>query len=128
MLLSVSGNLYANTNLHNVTHTLHEVIDKMNCNDADANQKHYDFDTTFLKTPLEKEVDLIFATDVEVFKKYKSVSIKKKQEHSSYYRTIVYANQLRFLFTNVKKQLPQNKFFDYSQPLKLNILLSIFLI
>lgn len=128
MLLSLSGNLYANANHQAITHTLHEVLSQIDCNDSDTYQEEHFFVATFIQATLEKENELVFSSDNEVAEDEKLLSIKKDLTNSSYFSTVLYAEQLGCLCNNVKKRIIHGSLFVPFPTTKLNVLLGVYLI
>ena len=127
MVLSVCGNLYANANHLNISQPLNQILNQIDCDDANVTQEH-DFVATFLQATLEKENDLVFSSDNEVAEDEKLLSIKKDLTNSSYFSTVLYAEQLGCLCNNVKKRIIRNSLFVPFPTTKLNVLLGVYLI
>ena len=125
MLFSLCGHLYASTNQHNISYTLEEAINHI---DSDTHLEHYKFSENFFQATLEKENDLVFATDNEVADDEKVFSIKKDLTNSLYFSTVLYAEQIGCLCNNVKKRLPHSSLFVHFPTTKLNVLLGVYLI
>ena len=128
MLLSVCTNLYANANQHNLPHTLHEVLSQIELNDSDAHQMNHEYGLTYLQAPLQKENDLVFASDSEVAEDEKILLVKKDLTNSSYFSTVLYAEQLGCWCNNVKKRVIHSSLFLPVPTIKLNVLLGVYLI
>jgi len=126
MLLSVCTNLYANANQHYLSHTLNEVLNQIDS--TDAHSQSHEYVTTFLNATLEKENELILASDNEVAEDEKLFSIKKELTNSCFFSTVLYAEQLGCLCNNVKKRLICSSLFVHFPTTKLNVLLGVYLI
>ena len=127
ILLNVWGNLYANTNPSHATSSLTQVLSTVHYAQTLV-ATEYDNVTSYFQATLEKENELVFATDNEVAEDEKLTSVKKDLSHSSYFTTVLYAEQLGCLCNNVKKRLIYSRLFVPIAVSKLNVLLGVYLI
>lgn len=127
VLLNVWGSLYANTNPSHATSSLTQVLSSVQNSESHVVQEH-DYIISYFQATLEKENELVFATDNEVAEDEKLTSVKKDLSHSSYFTTVLYAEQLGCLCNNVKKRLIYSRLFVPIAVSKLNVLLGVYLI
>jgi len=126
ILLCGCGNLYANDNQDNTTISLVKESNQSECNNSDVMQSFHDLMTQFLQSNVSQNINKIRATDNEVAEEEEVASIKKDKTSSVYFSTVLYAEQLGCLCNNIKKRLPQSKFFARFLTNKLHIIFSVF--
>lgn len=123
ILLFGSASLYAKIFEDNIEISLNSVKNQSELNDAQLNLILKSFHAT-----IEKEVKKIRATDNEVVEEEESISTKRELLTSTYFSTVLYAEQLGCFCSNIKKRLPQNDFFVPFISNRLHIIFGVFLI
>lgn len=121
ILLCGYGNLYANDNQDSIAISLNK-----ECNQSDIIQSFHDLMTQSLQSNVSQDINKIRATDNEVAEEEEVASIKKDKTSSVYFSTVLYAEQLGCFCNNVKKRLPQSKFFARFLTNKLHVIFSVF--
>jgi hypothetical protein len=76
---------------------------------------------------LEKENVIIRATDNELLEE-ESISKKRELISSTFFSSVLYAEQLGYLCSNIKKRNLHNKFFVNNLSHKVNIVFCVFII
>ena len=80
------------------------------------------------QTSLEKNEREIRGTDNEVAEEEESISAKRGLITSTYFSSVLYAEQLGCLCGNVKKRLLKSKFFVHFSTNRLQIIYNVFII
>lgn len=121
ILLCGYGNLYANENQE-----IADILLSKASKQSEAIQSFHDLMTQSLQSNVSQDTNKISATDNEVAEEEEVTSVKKDKTSSVYFSTVLYAEQLGCLCNNIKKRLPQSKFFARFLTNKLHIIFSVF--
>lgn len=121
ILLCGYGNLYANENQDSA-----DILLSKASKQSEAIQSFHDLMKQSLQSNVSQDTNKISATDNEVAEEEEVTSVKKDKTSSVYFSTVLYAEQLGCLCNNIKKRLPQSKFFARFLTNKLHIIFSVF--
>ncbi len=126
--MSLCGHLYANANQPQKVLNLQETINHIENIDINILHKDNVLEPSYFHTIFQKENDLICTTDSEIVEEEIETSCKKNSLSNAYCRFDFHNQKLESHYRVVKRRFSQNKFFEYYTTIKINVLLSVYLI
>lgn len=102
-----------------------------NLNPTEKNTSEISNDNLFLNfqnvhTSFEKDSNKIRATDNELTEEEESISEKREIVSSTFFSSVLYAEQLGYLCNNIKKRVFNNQFFENKLSHKFHIVFCVF--